>query len=136
METMLGKVRKLNWVLQEAPKGDFSFKDLCAILSKLLDSNVYVLDTECTLLGADLRNVEDASIFTDPETGMETLPREYAESLAEVNETLVNLQNEQVLEILKYEEKTRSKFHTIIPIVGGGQRWGTMLLARYNPEFS
>lgn len=136
METMLGKVRKLNWVLQEAPKGDFSFKDLCAILSKLLDSNVYVLDTECTLLGADLRNAEDASIFTDPETGMETLPREYAESLAEVSETLVNLQNEQVLEILKYEEKTRSKYHTIIPIVGGGQRWGTMLLARYNPEFS
>ena len=51
---MLGKVRKLNWVLQEAPKGDFSFKELCAILSELLDSNVYVLDTECTLLGADL----------------------------------------------------------------------------------
>ncbi len=67
---------------------------------------------------------------------METLPREYAEKLAEVSETLVNLQNDQLLDIMKFEEKTRSKFHTIIPIVGGGQRWGTMLLARYNPEFS
>ena len=136
MASMLEKVRKLNWVLQEAPKGNFSFKDLCSILSQLMDSNVYVLDTDCVLLGADLTNAEDATITTDPETGMDMLPKEYAEKLAEVNETLANLQNEQVLEILEYEEKTRSKYHTIIPILGGGERWGTMLLARYKPEFS
>lgn len=136
MAGVLEKVRKLNWVLQEAPKGNFSFKELCKILSELMDSNVYVMDTDCVLLGAYLNVAEDATITTDPETGMETLPKEYAEKLAEVNQTMANLQNDQVTEILEYEEKTRSKFHTIIPIVGGGERWGTMLLARYTPEFS
>ena len=36
MASMLEKIRKLNWVLQESPKGVFSFNDMCEILKDLM----------------------------------------------------------------------------------------------------
>lgn len=54
-KALLEKVRKLNWVLQEAPKGDFSFTDLCEMLSDLTNSNVYVADDTGKVLGYIIR---------------------------------------------------------------------------------
>ena len=36
---LLEKVRKLNWMLQQSVEGFFSFNELCAILSELMDAN-------------------------------------------------------------------------------------------------
>ena len=41
MSDILAKIRKLNWLLQESPTGAFSFNEMCAILSDLMDANVY-----------------------------------------------------------------------------------------------
>ena len=42
MSDILGKVRKLNWLLQESPTGVFSFNEMCSVLSDLMDANIYV----------------------------------------------------------------------------------------------
>ena len=136
MATMLEKIRKLNWVLQESPKGIFSFNDMCAILSDLTNANVYVIDNDGVLLGVAYQNKDDTSAVVDPETGLEALPREYAETLSDIEETQMNLQGEDLLKILRHEGKTSEKYHSLIPVLGGGGRWGTVLLARYEPEFS
>ena len=136
MATMLEKVRKLNWVLQESTKGVFSFNDMCSILSDLTNANVYVINNDGMLLGVAYQHADDTSAITDPETGVEAMPQDYVESLGNIKETLVNLQGEDVLNILKHETRTSEKYHTLIPVMGGGSRWGTVLLARYEPEFS
>lgn len=133
---ILTKVRKLNWVLQESASGVFSFNDLCSILSDLMDANVYIANKRGKVIGVHYKIKSDSSTITDPETGSEKFPNEYNEALLKVVETEANLKAEEALEIFKYDYDTYDKLHTIIPILGGGQRWGTLILARYKPEFT
>ena len=43
---------------------------------------------------------------------------------------------EDALKIFKYDYDTSDKLHTLVPILGGGKRWGTLILTRYSPEFT
>lgn len=133
---ILEKVRKLNWVLQESPKGDFSFTDLCEMLSDLTNSNVYLSDTTGKILGVHYQILEDKTTVTNPETGIDSFTNEYNDGLMNVTETQANLHNESILQIFKNDHDTQSKYHTIIPVCGGGERWGTLIITRYEPEFS
>ena len=133
---LLDKVRKLNWVLQESTSGVFSFGDLCAILSDLMDSNVYIVNRKGKVIGVNYKIKSDSATITDPETGIEKFPNEYNEALLRVKETRVNLTDEEALEIFKYDYDTYDKLHTIIPISCGGQRLGTLIATRYRPPFS
>lgn len=132
---MLEKIRKLNWVLQESSSGMFSVDDLCEILSDLMDANVYIVNRKGKVIGVHYKIRSDSATITDPETGMEKFPNEYNEALLKVKETQINLTAEEALQIFKYDYDTYDKLHTIIPIQGGGQRLGTLIVTRYNPEF-
>jgi len=133
---ILSKVRKLNWVLQEAPKGTFSFAELCEILSDLADANVYLINPRGKVIGVHYQIEADSSTIEDPETGVEKFPNEYNDALMKVVKTEANLHGEEVLKIFKYDYETQEKFHTFIPIIGGEERLGTLVLTRYEPEFS
>lgn len=135
-QAILEKVRKLNWLLQESPKGDFSFTDICKVLSELTDSNVYIINRHGKVLGVDLTVSEDSSIVTDPETGEDVMPKGYNDELLKLSGTTANVQDEDLLKIFRHDESTKEKYHTFIPILGGGDRWGTLLLARYEPEYT
>lgn len=135
-EAILEKVRKINWVLQEAPKGDFSFNDLCKILSDLTNANVYLANVRGKILGVHYKIESDKNLVSNPDGGAESFNSSEREAFLNISETRANLQGEAVKEIFADGESTSSKYHTIIPVVGGGQRWGTLILARYEPEFS
>ena len=74
MSDILDKVRKLNWLLQESPTGAFTFDDLCEILSDLLEANVYVLDSEGTVVGVSLKLPKETSLEWNEETERYFLP--------------------------------------------------------------
>ena len=133
---ILTKVRKLNWVLQESVAGTFSFKELCAIMSDLMDANVYIISLKGKVIGVNYKIKSDSSAITDPETGAEKFPIEYNEALLKVTTTQAKFTAEEALKIFKYDYDTSDKLHTIIPILGGGQRWGTLILTRYAPDFN
>lgn len=135
MSDILNKVRKLNWLLTESPTGKFSFDEMCAVLSDLMDANVYVADDKGRIIGVNYKIQEDSSAVQDPETGNEIFPEEYNEELLKIKETVPNVNGDEILKILKYDFDTADKLHTIIPIIGGGKRWGTLMMARYSPQF-
>jgi len=132
---ILSKVRKLNWVLKESVTGAFSFDELCNILSDLMDSNVYITNKKGKVIGVHYKIRSESAAITDTETGGEKFPSEYNEALLKVVETEANLKAEDALKIFKYDYDTSDKLHTVVPIIGGGQRLGTLILTRYSPEF-
>ncbi len=136
MDDILYKVRQLNWLLQESPTGAFSFNEMCEVLSNLLDANIYVCNTHGKVLGVALKIKQDSSTIKDAETGVEAFPGEYNEEMMSIKDTVANISGDEALEIFKYDYDTLDKLHTLIPIVGGGNRWGTLLMTRYEPEFS
>ena len=133
---ILGKIRKLNWLLQESVTGAFSFDELCGTLSDLLDSNVYTVSKKGKVIGVHYKIRSDSSAKVDPETGVEKFHSEYNDAFLRVTQTEANLQAEDALKIFKEDYDTADKLHTIIPILGGGARLGTMILARYAPMYS
>ena len=133
---VLVKVRKLNWVLQESVTGTFSFDELCQILSDLMDSNVYITNKKGEVIGVHYKIRSESAAIRDDETGGEKMPPEYNDEMLKVTETQANLQAEDALKIFKNDYDTSEKLHTIVPIIGGGQRLGTLILTRYAPVFS
>lgn len=135
MGDILKKVRKLNWMLQESPTGAFSFNEMCELMSEFMDANVYITNRHGKVIGVSYRSKSDSMAISDTKTGSEVLPEEYNEELMKVRETTANLSGDEALRIFKYDYDTADKLHTIIPILGGGQRWGTLVLTRYTPSF-
>lgn len=134
--TLLEKIRKLNWMLQECVEGVFSFNELCEILSDLLDGNVYIASRKGKVIGVHYKDPIDCSMIKDSVTGSQKFPIEYNDALLSIHETQRNLRDQEVLDIFKYDYDTSDKVHTIIPIFGGKKRQGTLIVARYEPDFT
>lgn len=135
MERLLSKLRKMNWVFQESSTGTFSFNDLCEVLGELLEANVYIVSRKSKVLGVYYQVKEDSDTSYDPETGEERMPESFNEAFLTVEQTVANMTNEEMLEVFGEDYDLLNKYHTIIPILGGRQRWGTLLMTRYDQEF-
>lgn len=133
---LLEKTRKINRILQNSGIDPVSFPDLCKILNEVLGANVYVISSKGKVLGSALTHEGDSSIIIDDETGNEIFPNDHVESINRITETVANLTRENLLEVLKGEISSYNKLVTIVPIIGNGQRLGTLLLSRYENEFS
>lgn len=133
---LLAKIRRMNWIFQESGTGKFSFDDLCAVLSDLLDSNVYITSRTGKVLGVYYKIKEDSSVVPNPTTGEDEMFVAYNESLMHVNDTMVNLINDELKELLAEDYVQVDKYHTFIPVIGGGERWGTLTLTRYTPPYT
>ena len=136
MSNILNKVRKLNWTLQESPTGVFSFDDLCEILSDLMEANVYILKADGIVVGASEKIQGSTNLIKDEDTGSYALPEEFNHKLCIVNNTEANLKKKDIFELVQFDMSEDKKFYTVIPIVGGGNRWGTLVMSREEPEFN
>ena len=136
MSNILDKVRKLNWTLQESPTEVFSFDDLCEILGDLMEANVYILKVDGTLVGGSERIQGDTNLVKDEEAGNYKLPEEFNTKLYNVNNTKANLKKKEIFELVNFDMSKDDKVYTVIPIVGGGSRWGTLVMSRFEPEFN
>ena len=67
--------------------------------------------------------------------GYETVSDEDNRSFLKIQETAVNLIGESMEAVLGSQYHMLDKYHMIIPSVCGGQRRGTILLARYGSRF-
>ncbi|MCT4585125.1 MAG: GTP-sensing pleiotropic transcriptional regulator CodY [Peptostreptococcaceae bacterium] len=133
---LLNKTRKINKILQNSGNSPVSFSELCKILSEVLNSNVYIISAKGKVLGLDLTHVADSPTIVDEETGEEKLPEEYNDNITRINETLANITEDKLLEIFKYDVESYNKYVTVVPIIGSGKRLGSLILSRYENEFT
>ena len=126
---ILSKIRRLNWVLSETTTGSLSYKDLSIILSELINSNVLIFDIEGHVLGSAYSNIEDKSTVGDSDT-VENIVEEDVEKFLGISECRANLYGADIKAVLGEEYQMSEKYHTIVAIVCGGCRLGTLLLTR------
>ncbi len=133
-ENLLSKVRKLNWVLSESTAGYVSFDDLCDIMSEMLHSNIYILNRRGKVLAAKYEEGEEEPLCFE-EDGKIVLPEKYNDRFLKVTETKSNLMYDSIKDFYGDNYSMASKYHTIVPIIFGGNRIATMLLARPDKAF-
>lgn len=135
MKTMLEKIRKLNWLLQKTGEG-IPFNELSEILSNLMSSNVYVVDSQGWILGSHYRIEEDSAALRDKDSGKEFIPNNTGEQFMRINESILNVTGEEAKAIFPHDESAENKFSMIVPVYGGGRRLGSLIFSRYEEEFA
>lgn len=137
MESLLSKTRMLNKILQKSGTEPVVFDDICKLLSDVLSCNVYIISRKGKILGYDLSADFECDVVKSKIINEMRFPESYNNKLLSIHETLANSVNEG---ICVFEEESNctvdNKLSTIVPINGNRERLGTLLLARFNNEFT
>jgi transcriptional pleiotropic repressor len=133
---LLGKTRQINSMLQAAAGKPVNFKDMAETLSEVIECNAFVISRKGKVLGYAInQKIENERMIGMLEERQ--FPAEYTQNLSNINETSANLDVNSEHTIFPVEERELFKngLTTIVPIIGGGERLGTLLLGRVNDEF-
>lgn len=133
---LLTKTRRINKVLQLTAGTSLSFNQLSSILGDVLDSNVYIVSAKGKVLGYHLQTPEDSSVLFDEDTKTEKFPYEYTQNILKIVETRENISGKDILSYFPFEHDRLEKYTTVVPILGGGDRLGTLILSRYDSAFT
>ncbi|WP_153731272.1 GTP-sensing pleiotropic transcriptional regulator CodY [Sporosarcina obsidiansis] len=135
--SLLVKTRKINAMLQEGAGGPVNFKEMAEELSNVIDCNAFIVSRKGKLLGLEvhhqIENDRMKKMFEERK-----FPEEYTRHLFEIQETSPNLDIESIYTVFPVENKDLFKegLTTIVPIIGGGERLGTLILARLKEGFT
>ncbi|MCR2820727.1 GTP-sensing pleiotropic transcriptional regulator CodY [Lederbergia panacisoli] len=133
---LLSRTRTINAMLQKAAGKPVNFKEMSETLSAVIRANIFVLSRRGKLLGyainQTIENERMKKMLEDRQ-----FPEEYTKSLFNIVETSSNLDVESEYTAFPVENKDLfgSGLTTIVPIIGGGERLGTLILARLEEEF-
>lgn len=134
---LLAKTREINAMLQETAGKPVNFKEMAEKLSSVIECNAFIVSRKGKLLGLEIHhqieNERMKQMFVDRK-----FPEEYTKKLFEVNETSSNIDVYSDYSVFPEEERELFKngLTTVVPIIGGGERLGTLLLARLQEEFT
>lgn len=133
---LLAKTRKINAMLQASAGKPVNFKEMANTLGDIIESNVFIVSRKGKLLGISIhQQIENERIKKMVEERQ--FPEEYTQNLFNITETSSNLDinNEHTAFPVENKDLFASGLTTIVPIIGGGERLGTLVLARITDQF-
>ncbi len=136
MSSLLDKTRSLNRLLQKAAGYPVNFNEMSEVLKKVLDSNVYVVSKRGKILGFNTTEDFECEAIDKLLEEDATFPEEFNDRLLHVIETSPNVQDKGTCAFITGEDCIFDKqYVTIVPVNGGGERLGTLLLVRFTKPF-
>ncbi|MDD2421010.1 MAG: GTP-sensing pleiotropic transcriptional regulator CodY [Heliobacteriaceae bacterium] len=138
MRTLLEKTRTINKLIQKAAGHPVNFEEMAKVTSELINANCYIIGRRGKILGYHFMPHFNCDIMEDIVHHTERFPESYNQNLLRVNETQANFCQVSNACVFNYGETCTQghKLMTVVPIVGGGQRLGTLVLAKYSEEFT
>lgn len=134
---LLTRTRKINAMLQKAAGKSVNFNDMSETLSEVISSNVFILSRRGKLLGYAINQaIENERMKNMLEE--RRFPEEYTQGLFNIFETTANIDIDSQHTVFPVENKDlfRTGLTTIVPILGSGERLGTLILGRLSDEFN
>ncbi|MRH42252.1 GTP-sensing pleiotropic transcriptional regulator CodY [Aquibacillus halophilus] len=134
---LLERARKINSMLQKATGKSVNFNEMSATLRDTITANIFVVSRRGKLLGVAInQQIENERMKSMLESRQ--FPEEYTESLFNIQETTANIDIESKYTAFPIENKDLFKngLTTIVPIIGGGERLGTLILSRLTQSFN
>jgi transcriptional pleiotropic repressor len=131
---LLTKTRRLNRLLQRADGQHVNFMEMAEVLRDTINANVYVLSRKGKVLGHAVAGFLESAEARRMLLQERRILNDVNEMLLKIEETTssVDLAEDSKNEIIGLFE---DPILTIIPIVGGGNRLGTLILARQDEIF-
>jgi len=136
MDELLAKTRKINKLLQKSENVDFT--QISSLLSEVINTNMYIVAKDGKILGYAITNDFECEIMRERVLHKGVFPERYVDWLLRVLETAPNLHLTggkcsfgESLDCL-----FNNKLTTIVPIYGGGERLGTLIMGRFSHKFT
>ncbi|MDQ0175829.1 GTP-sensing pleiotropic transcriptional regulator CodY [Bacillus chungangensis] len=133
---LLSRTRKINAMLQKAAGKPVNFIEMSETLQEVIGANIFIVSRRGKLLGYSInQQIENDRMKKMLEERQ--FPEEYTQSLFNITETSSNLDINSQYTAFPVENKNifGSGLTTIVPIIGGGERLGTLILARLEEKF-
>ncbi|GGJ92664.1 GTP-sensing transcriptional pleiotropic repressor CodY [Lentibacillus kapialis] len=133
---LLERARKINAMLQKATGKSVNFNDMSATLRDVIKGNVFIVSRRGKLLGYAInQEIENERMKTMLEERQ--FPEEYTHGLFNIYETTANMDIDSPFTAFPVENRELFKngLTTVVPIIGGGDRLGTLVLSRLSDSF-
>lgn len=133
---LLNRTRKINKILQKSSGKSVNFTEMAETLRDVITANVYIISDKGKLLGfalhSEVENVRMKNMLEERQ-----FPTEYTEGLFNIHETTANLDIESKHTVFPVENSSlfQKSLTTVVPIIGGGDRLGTLILGRLTDSF-
>ncbi len=134
---LLEKTRRINKILQKSAGQHVDFKDVADVLKRVIHANVYIASRKGVILGWSLVDEFECELMVNNVLKDGFFPEKYNQFLLKDDDSRVNLRQKSNDCVFLEAERClfANKITTIVPIIGGGDRIGTLLLARFNELF-
>ncbi|MDK2984930.1 MAG: transcriptional pleiotropic repressor [Clostridia bacterium] len=141
MKTLLEKTRNINKLLQKTAGNPVDFDEMASVLSAQMNANCYIVGRHGKILGYSFVEGFACEVMEDIVYKSSRFPEEYNDELLRIVETKSNFKQDNNNCIFKpsgsgAECLFNNKLTTIVPVIGGGQRLGTLIMAKFGEEFT
>lgn len=136
MTSLLNQTREINQLLQKSEKVDYS--KLVDFLSRCIEANVYLVAKDGAILGHALNENFGCGIMLDKVLSQGCFPEEYMRVMRKVRETTCNIHLDDGGCVFSEDVKCPigEKYSLVVPVVGVGKRLGSLLIAKFQVEFT
>lgn len=134
---LLTKTRRLNRLLQKAAGHAVSFMDMSEVIRETIDVNIYVISRKGKILGyAANENLLTPELY-HMVVQDKRISSEMNKSLLHIDETVSTDNDESPLHfyVSQIQQTFGSQTLTIIPIIGGRDRLGTLVISKAEDAF-
>ncbi|CAM3752198.1 GTP-sensing pleiotropic transcriptional regulator CodY [Alkalicoccus chagannorensis] len=133
---LLTRTRKINELLQKSGGQSVNFKDMAGTLRDVIEANIFIVSRRGKLLGYAIKQEIENERMKDMLEERQ-FPEGYTSGLFNIEETSANIDINSSYTAFPEENKDlfRNGLTTIVPVQGGGERLGTLILARLDDSF-
>ncbi|MDF2836044.1 MAG: GTP-sensing transcriptional pleiotropic repressor CodY [Paenibacillus sp.] len=132
--SLLNKTRTLNRLLQRAAGKALSFREMAEVLCSTVQSNVFVVSRRGKILGCAAVDIYDHDYIRSLSGDELRFSQESNNRFLETAESLTNVELDSgILEA--FSKLGNHEVMTVVPITGGGDRLGTLVLTRLSGSF-
>lgn len=134
---LLQKTRQINNIVQNLAGQSISFPEMAKGLTKVIQSNIYIVNQTGYILGYSFLADFECDLMVNNVLKRGCFPPEYNHFLQKKQSSQPNLYQIKNECIFVESESClfANKIITVAPIIGGGKRLGTLILARFNNLF-
>ena len=134
---LLEKTRRINKILQKTAGQRVDFMEVAEVLRSVVHANTYIVGRNGEILGYALVDEFECEIMVNQVLNDGKFNERYNDFLLREDEPRVNLTQKKNKCVFVEQENClfTNKLTTIIPIMGGGKRLGTLLIARFAESF-
>lgn len=137
MKELLEKTRSINKLIQRAAGHPVDFEEMAEVLSGIIGANVYIVGRRGKVLGHAFSGKYGCNTMIDIAERTERFPEAYNDNLLKATDTIVDYHGAHNTCVFHNEDNCvfSNKRTTVVPISGGGERLGTLVLAKFNQGF-